>query len=112
VGEAVHQCEAATGPCDRDRYAVAGGADDGRGLFEQLRGLLDSWEMFDLGEQVFVESFWAARVELEVCRPGDGVNYADGRAGEAARRDGYGEHEGHGHGHAKPGEQLLYAVNP
>ena len=80
MGEAVHQCEAATGPRDRDRDTVSGGADDGRCLFEELGGLLDAGKMFDLGEQVFVESFLAARVELEVCRPGDRVNYAGGRA--------------------------------
>jgi len=104
MGEAIHQRQAATGPRHCNRYTVTRGADDGRGLFEQLGGLRDSGEAFDPGKQVFIESFRAARMELEVRRPGDRMNYACGRAGEAARCDSDGEHECHSHSHAKSGE--------
>jgi hypothetical protein len=104
MGEAIHQCQATTSARDRDRSAVTARADDGRGLFEDLGGLLDSGEAFDPGEQVFIESFRAACMELEVCRPGNRVYYACSRASEAARRDSDGEHECDSHSHAKSGE--------
>jgi hypothetical protein len=104
VGEAIHQCQTTTGSRDRYRYTATVRANDGRGLFEELGGLLDPGEAFDAGEQAFIEPFRAARVELEVCRPYDRMNYARGRAGEAARRHSDGKHERHSHGHAECGE--------
>src|ERR1700722_4829023 len=111
MSETVHESEATSGARDYDRCLAAIWADDRRALFQKLRCLLDAWEVLDSWEQMFAESFWTTSVDLQVCRAGYGANYIGSRVGEAARSDGDGKHERHGHRHPDSREQLLYAVD-